>query len=264
MKLYIPTSSLNAENILTCESIVPESECVKRTFGYSSFEQLEELQQFKNCTLAFTKIPRFEIHDPNRENHPMVVEIDVLECKKIGLEPIGDGAEMYVTANPIPVSPTSTRLLFFKKTDLIYTRNNCSASAKCKLFDYFESRFEIVPESKFGAPLTSYIKDLKLPKLFPSYSESDYDKAKGFIWGFGIGVLCSVSPDTAKLIKIQKRIYDIISSTKTENVISNAFQSQLDQLDSQYTQNDPIQQSAKSKWKERANQITSIEFYKFA
>lgn len=272
MKLYIPTSSLNAENILSCESIVPANECIKRSFGpqfgssnecsekpigYSWFKTLKELQQFKNVTLVFTKIPKFEINDPNLEDYPMVVEIEVADTEKVGLELIGEKADtkIYASANPILVSPTTTHLLFFKEKDLKNTKNNCSVSAKCKLFEFFKPCFAIVPqsESEIGEQLTSYTQDLKIPKILPSYSENSYDKAKGFIWGFGLGTLLSMTPKTAQLLKIQKRIYDIISSTKADGAISNAFMSKVEELDSEYTQIE--RRFAKSKWEEHINQI---------
>lgn len=114
MKLYIPTSSLNADSILSCECVAPARECSKRVFGYSHFEILEELRQYDYCTLAFTKIPQFNIYDPTRENYPMVVEIEADTPEGYGLFYIGifDGIAVYASANPIIISPSNTNLLF--------------------------------------------------------------------------------------------------------------------------------------------------------
>lgn len=70
MRLYIPTSSLNADNILSCESIAPASECRRRKFGYSHFDVLPELRTFANVTLAFSKIPTFRLMIPTGNASP--------------------------------------------------------------------------------------------------------------------------------------------------------------------------------------------------
>ena len=72
---YIATSSLNIDNILSTESISPFPFYDTRSFGYNKFIQIDEL---KNCDsiLLFSEIPYFEIEDEQRENHPMVVQID--------------------------------------------------------------------------------------------------------------------------------------------------------------------------------------------
>ena len=48
MKLYIPTSSLNLDNILQAESISPLLFYAQRKTGYDSLELIEEVKQFQN------------------------------------------------------------------------------------------------------------------------------------------------------------------------------------------------------------------------
>lgn len=122
MKLYIPTSSLNADSILSCECVAPARECRKRVFGYSHFECLEELRQFDYCTLAFSKVPRFNIYDDTRVNYRMVVEIDLTSPDENGLSFVGicEDTDIFATANPIHLSPANTRLLFYKRDEMDY------------------------------------------------------------------------------------------------------------------------------------------------
>lgn len=114
MRLYIPTSSLNADNILSCESIAPASECRRRQFGYSHFDELPELRDFANVTLAFSKIPTFSVNDSDRECFAMVVAIDIEDLEKYQIQAIGNVADtdIFATANPISIPPSTTRLLF--------------------------------------------------------------------------------------------------------------------------------------------------------
>lgn len=263
MLLYIPTSSLNADSILSCECISPASICRKRTFGYSQFEALKELRQFDNYTLAFSKAPKFTIADNSRENYPMLVEVDIPSIDKCGLEHIGRifDTDIYATANPIWISPSNTRLLFANPRELDYTYHNCADSAKCKLFDFFKNKkaFAVIGNSQNGASLSSYLDSIYIPesKLTYTFSENDYDKVKGFIWGYGIGSLLSLSPESATLLRIQKRIYDIISAIRSDKFVSDTFKDELDQLDKEYSSYDPAQNEAKSKWNKICYEIAS-------
>lgn len=250
MKIYLPTSSLNADNILSCESISPANKCKQRDFGYSQFETLKELSGFSDYTIGFTKIPEFSVIDLTRENYPMIVEIDLNEKQTDQLVCIATKHEtdIYVTANPIIISPTNTKLLFFSRAARDYTFHNCADSAKCKLFDFFKNRFEVVPQGHLGERLTTYLHNVSIPQLDIPYSENAYNKVKGFIWGYGIGNLLSLSSDVAKLLRIQKRIYDIISSSKNDGYISDSLKEELENLDKEYSLYDPISKLVKSNW----------------
>ncbi len=260
MKLYIPTSSLNADSILSCECVAPARECSKRAFGYSHFEILEELRQYDYCTLAFTKVPQFNIYDPTRENYPMVVEIEADNPEGYGLSHIGifDGIAVYASANPIIISPSNTNLLFCRKQDLEYTFNSCSDSAKCKFFDFFKSHFHGVGYAEQGPTLSELLREISVPKLESTYSENAYDKAKGFIWGYALGLVYSLSPEIAKLLKIQKRVYDIISSIKSDGNIPDSLKLELETLDNEYSIYDPIPLIAKNRWNEKISILTTV------
>ena len=259
MKLYLPTSSLNADSILSCECVTPARECRKRIFGYSRFEPLEELRQFDYCTLAFSKVPRFNIYDDSRENYRMIVEIDIASPEEYGLSHVGiyEDTDIFTTANPIHISPANTRLLFYKKEEMDYVYHNCSDSAKCKFFDFFKFGFSYVTSSEEGAILANCVDNINIQKSEAKYSENDYNKVKGFIWGYAIGCILSRTPETANLLRIQKRIYDIISSTKNDAFIPDSLKSELIALDSEYTKFDPIQRLAKSRWNEYIKSVIS-------
>lgn len=259
MRIYIPTSSINADSILSCECVASASACRIRNFGYQHFELLPELQHFENVTLAFSKVPVFFLKDQLRENYPMVVEIELneAELKKFGIVKFNniDNVDIYATANPILVTPTNARLLFFKREHLDYTYHNCADSAKCKLFDFFSRRFSDVPPEVIGDSLDCYVKDIQVPNLQSGYSENDYNRVKGFIWGFGLGAFVSMTPEIAGLLKIQKRIYDIISSTKNDGYIPQNLKAELESLDKEYSTLDPVQAEAKTLWNDYLTKI---------
>lgn len=259
MLIYIPTTSINADSILSCECVAPAAVCRIRNFGYQNFESLPELRHFENVTLAFSKVPVFYINDQLRENYPMVVEIEIKEddinnAGFVKLKSV-EGVDIYATANPILITPTNARLLFFKTEHLDYTYHNCSDSAKCKLLDFFSRCFSDVRREVIGSSIASYVKDLQVPNLQLEYSENDYNRVKGFIWGFGLGAFVSMAPEIAGLLKIQKRIYDIISSTKNDGYIPQNLKAELESLDKEYSTLDPFHAEAKTLWNDYLTKV---------
>lgn len=250
MRLYIPTSSLNADNILSCESIAPAYECRKRIFGYSHFDVLPELERFNKVSLFFSKIPTFNTYDTERESFAMIVAVEVedLEKSKIRHLKTINGVDVFVTATPIQITPATAQFIFFDIRAKEYTLHSCADSAKCKLFDFYKSNFLIADSNSFGERLSAYVDIIDVPEIEPLFSENRFDKAKGFIWGYGMGSMMSIPSDAAKLLKIQKRIYDIVSSTKNENFIPPTLTEELSRLDNEFSTIDPNQKAIKNAW----------------
>jgi len=73
-KLYLPTSTLNFNNIFSSESISPLWFYGKRNFGYKRFEPVEP-NSFQNSILLYNHYPAFEIKDYEQDNYPMIIEI---------------------------------------------------------------------------------------------------------------------------------------------------------------------------------------------
>lgn len=251
MKLFIPTPSLNADNILSCECIAPATACRHRHFGYTRYETLPELRHFDNYSLAFTAIPDFSINDTARENFPMLVEIEVDNPSSINMSLVGtvQDVQVYATSTAIPITPGNTRLLFFKREHLDYTHHNCADSAKCKLFEFFKERMSVIERGQAQFTLSS-LGELTLPASAPSFSENDYDRAKGFLWGYALGAILSKSPEVASLVKIQKRIYDIVSSSRNDGHMRQPLQQEITDLDKEYSLSDSSAIRAREMWNE--------------
>lgn len=262
MRLYIPTSSLNADNILACEFITPPTLCKDPRFGYQNFEQIDILRKFATYTLAFSAIPSFYIKDIDQPyNFPMVVEIEVDNIEDAGFKLINeiDGVMLYATATPIPVHPGMLHLLFFDPMALKQTFINCESSARCKLFDYFcRGGFDVISKSAIKKPLDYYIHGISIPSIACEFSENAYDRTKGFIWGFAMGFLRSVQNDTAQLIRIRQRIYDIISASKSDGFISEQLLKEIENLDKEYSRYDPIRREAQSLWRNELALFTDM------
>lgn len=254
MKYYVATSSLNIENILSTESISPASSYKSRSFGYQSFNQLDELKSF-NCIMLFSVIPHFFIEDEQRENYPMIIQIDDdLQLNEI--REVGEycNCKIYAYAKTIHITPRSTQFYFFTDKARILSYHNCLDSKMCKLVDYFQFA-TICPSNVKLRDLIQEVNDSLCPTVSKDEdNQNQYNRVKGFICGYYIGAIKSLSINTAKMLKIQKRIYDIVASIENNKGQGNAvLNEELVRLDKEYMRLDPTTIHLKKLWDEFAN-----------
>lgn len=250
MKLFIATSSLNIDNILSTECIAPLSFYNARNYGYNTFCGLD-LIPFKNVLILFSKIPYFEIRDDEHDSRPIVLEIDIDE-KTTPLTHIfeNDGVHVYSLDNILNLSPFNTRILFYNVKDLNHSRLSCTDSLTNKLGDYFKfdlckGDFNLAYLSGLNIHVEDACKDYDAKVL----QNNKLNVVKGFIWGFYLGISKSVSSDSAVLLKIQKRIYDIVATLKNNGGFGNSsFYQELKQLDTGFRKFDPSMRRCKKMW----------------
>lgn len=250
MKLFIATSSLNIDNILSTECIAPLSFYNARNYGYNTFCGLD-LIPFKNVLILFSKIPYFEIRDDEHDSRPIVLEIDIDE-KTTPLTHIfeNDGVHVYSLDNILNLSPFNTRILFYNVKDLNHSRLSCTDSLTNKLGDYFKfdlckGDFNLAYLSGLSIHVEDTCKDYDAKVL----QNNKLNVVKGFIWGFYLGISKSVSSESAVLLKIQKRIYDIVATLKNNGGFGNSsFYQELKQLDTDFRKFDPSMRRCKKMW----------------
>lgn len=250
MKLFIATSSLNIDNILSTECIAPLSFYNARNYGYNTFCGLN-LIPFKNVLILFSKIPYFEIRDDEHDSRPIVLEIEIDE-KTTPLTHIfeNDGVHVYSLDNCLNLSPFNTRILFYNVKDLNHSRLSCSDSLTNKLGDYFKfdlckGDFNLAYLSGLNIHVEDACKDYDTKVL----QNNNLNVVKGFIFGFYLGISKSVSSDSAVLLKIQKRIYDIVATLKNNGGSGNSsFYQELKQLDTDFRKFDPSMRRCKKMW----------------
>lgn len=252
---YIVTSSLNIENILSTESISPVSFYKLRSFGYQSFYQLDELRDF-NCILLFSAIPHFFIDDEQRENYPMIIQIDD-DLQLSDIKEVGEycGCKIYAYTKTIYITPTSAKFLFFTDKARILSYHNCLDSKMCKLIDYFQLATVYPPSNIELRDLVQGVDALLCPPIsIDEDNQNQYNRVKGFIYGYYMGVIRSLSVNTATMLKIQRRIYDIVASIESNKGQSNTvLNEELVQLDKRYVQLDPTIIRLKELWKKFAD-----------
>jgi hypothetical protein len=121
MKLYIPTCTLNFNNIFSTESISPAAFYTKRDFGNKRYFKVEA-NAFDNVVLLYSKYPYFHVSDRDMENYSLVIEIDSEDYSSDKFQKVNDndGVEVFVSNSTIFFNPFHTKVFFFK----VGTRDN--------------------------------------------------------------------------------------------------------------------------------------------
>lgn len=255
MKYYIALSSLNIDNILSSESISPYSFYEKRDFGYRSFQKIKNVTH-QNDILLFSQLPYFTIQDADSENYPMVIEIEDDKQLNKKIRKISSTAKEYDAFQcneSIYLNPWNCKILFFTQQAITLARLKCEDSLCNKLGHLF--RIELISQNK-SILLTDILKDLSFqesPFNLPKFVvDSKINKIKGFLFAYYLGITKSLSQDTAQLLSIQKRIYNIVASVINNKGISNEhFNEELRILDTQYNEIDPHKKELREIWSEK-------------
>lgn len=130
-KLYIPTSTLNFNNILSSESISPKAFYSVRGFGYSRWQDVEENAN-ENVTLLYEQPFSFTRPKSDLEDHPMLVEI--ITDKDFQML---DNGVLYCDFT-IYLSPWRTRFIFFSEQDRRVVLSMSESSLETKMLGLYQ------------------------------------------------------------------------------------------------------------------------------
>ena len=120
-KFYIPTSTLNFNNILSSESISPKAFYDKRGFGYFRWATVPE-NPFDNATALYDNLCNFVRPKSDVEDHPLLIEVLLDETRLTQAE------GFWYCDHTIYLAPTTTRFLFYTETDKTITLSMSEAS----------------------------------------------------------------------------------------------------------------------------------------
>ncbi|MDX9695965.1 MAG: hypothetical protein RBT49_09260, partial [Bacteroidales bacterium] len=224
MKLFIPTSSLNFNNIMSCESVSPISFYMQRNFGYKTFEKVE-LNVLNNSFLLYEVFPKFQIPKSEIVNYPMVVEVDI-DSELEGLKKLHNG--IWQIDRTVYLNPFSSRIYFYTSEHKRTILSRSDSSAETKLVSLYMNNIEV-----FQGEMQEYnlnaISDL--PSL--NYQEVENDNQKNKIKGFAYAYLIAANNSTSKEnVQLKNLINKIInlSSAIVNSVSGYGTQQQNDEL----------------------------------
>ena len=226
MKYYIPTSSLNFNNILSTESLSPKSFYERRGFGYSRWFSVEE-NSIEYLTLLYDTPHMFERPKSDIEDHPMLIEINVDD----EFPKVTDG--VYYTDRTIYLNPWQTKFFFFTEKDKTTALSLSDSSLETKLVrlyqkkisvQQFEDTYPIVPKDSITIPASD----------IDSLVEEDYviNKMKGLLYGYYIGANLSSTKENVQKLDTLREIRNIFSSVlfSYDKIPSSAQHLRLNEL----------------------------------
>ena len=113
MKLYIPTCTLNFNNIFSTESISPKADYQNRGFGNKRFYSVEA-NSLDGVVLLYSKYPRYDVEETELENYPMVIEIESEDYPNgiITKQFTNSDVDIYASASTIYLNPFHSKVYF--------------------------------------------------------------------------------------------------------------------------------------------------------
>ena len=225
MKYYIPTSSLNFNNILSTESISPKSFYERRGFGYSRWFTVEE-NSIEHLTLLYDKPHMFERPQSDIEDHPMLIEIDVDD----EFSKLTDG--VFYTNRTIYLNPWQTKFIFFAEKDKTTALSLSDSSLETKLVRLYQRKIYV---HQFEGTYSIAQKD-SIPPIgdIDGLVEEDYviNKMKGLLYGYYIGANLSSTKENVQKLDALREIQNIFSSVLSsyDKTPSSAQRTRLNEL----------------------------------
>lgn len=230
MRLYIPTCTLNFNNILSSESISPIGFYARRSFGNKRFYPVYANDK-EQVILLYSKYPRFKVEENDLENFPMVIEIESEDYKEGFFEKANehDGVETYLCYHTINLNPFHCRIYFNSYQERLGVLSKAEQSLENKFYRLYAANIDIKSEYKrtfLGAAKDLFTQSEKDDFLWnPSYAKCEInngsidvsrdvllDRIKGFIYCYLIGANSSVSNEVGKLKALSRILRNTLSA----------------------------------------------------
>ncbi|MFC1777320.1 hypothetical protein ACFL3I_08260 [Pseudomonadota bacterium] len=210
--LYIPTSTLNFNSILSTESISPVAICASRDFGNNRFEKVDP-NPFDNLLLLYDRYPNFNIEDQERDNFPMVLR---LSAKRVSREALKtayelEGINVYICTQTIYLDPSSAVFYFPTSNAKKIAIAKAEPSLATKLVSLYEPFFQVqdfrLESFDWSKSKIEGIKDNPNTAIDECCkSDIRINRLKGFVYGYILGAYRST--DT-KMVQLASEIGEI-------------------------------------------------------
>ena len=203
-RYYIPTSTLNFNNILSTESISPYMFYLKRGYGYSRWQKINE-NALDNSIVLYEEPFSFTRNNDEVEDHPLLVEIFSDE----NFQKVEKG--VYISKNTIYLTPENTKFIFFSEKYKRTTLSLSDFSLETKMLRLYQEKLSV--ETYKESPYKPLKKDPN-----KNLSEEDIskdcqiNKIKGMLYGYYIGAVLSTSFENVHKKTLLENIYNIFSS----------------------------------------------------
>ncbi len=204
--LYIPTTTLNFNNILSTGSISPVTVYAARKFGYKQFEVVEP-NPFKNVLLLYSRYPEFTIEDADRDSHPLVLRIPYNHLPRTLKKHFCHKADVtiYSCDQTIYFAPASVDIFFSSPSARQTALAKSEPSLTTKLVELYQPLIRVpqpgeVDAFEWSDKILEGILDGDREETLRSCDVDDrINRLKGFACGYIIGAYNSVDANISRL-----------------------------------------------------------------
>lgn len=224
MKLYIPTCTLNFNNIFSTESISPAIQYMKRGFGNKRYYKVEA-NNLDNVVLLYSKYPHYHVDNGELENSALVIEIESDDYPKEKFTMVNekDGVEVYASSSTIYFNPYRCSIYFDSYQDETSVMTKAEQSLENKYSKLYRRNFRIRQEKSWS------FSDLFHSKDYFDWKESFvgnamdidtadisedilFDRLKGCFVCYLLGANMSVSKDVSRLKQLARKMKNTLSA----------------------------------------------------
>lgn len=234
MKYYIPTSSLNFNNILSSESISPSSFYGKRGFGYSRWTEVEE-NNVSDVILLYDKPFVFERPISDTEDHPMLVELETHE----EFPSLASG--VYYSDHTIFLNPWDCLFIFFKDQHRTIAMSLSDSSLETKMIGLYKNRIVV---KDFPSHYDYHFDETPHVELSEEAIKNDVllNKMKGLLYGYYIGAMLSSTHEIIQKLRALREIQNIFASvlSSDQRILSQSQKERLSNLFSLLNRQHPL------------------------
>lgn len=206
---YIPTSSLNFNNILSSESISPKAFYSSRSFGYSRWASIPE-NPFENSIVLYDQLYELKRPKSDFEDHPMIIEVAVDDTEETKLVRVSE--HILLCDHTIYIDPFSSNIYFFNETDKRIALSMSDSSIETKMVHLYRSKIKVIETPQVQFPCIDSSQEMQ--SLNESQIEVDkkLNRMKGLLYGYYIGAILSASKEDVVKLNDAREIYDILAA----------------------------------------------------
>lgn len=187
MKLYLPTTSLNFNDIFATESISPKYFYQNRSYG-TKRHFTTELSLSEYYITLFKEIPYFDLIDSSNneyEEYPIVLELNI-DSELYKLIKVNDN--VYLSYRTIYLNFDNVKVLFFSESDRKIIIAKSEIVSETKTISKYKNKFIVINKNLTSSFNLSIIPTPTLGNEEELYNELKKDRIfnhiKGFYYGY--------------------------------------------------------------------------------
>ncbi len=238
MKYYIRTLRSNLDNILSSESVSPYCFYLSRGFGYQRFDRLKDDTEEHSLRID-TKL--FE-----DEEDVVYIEIDNEDPQLVGVS-VQKNQDSFLINKPFYLYPWNCRILFKGIEDAKSSLFICRSSLTNKMWNFFPTGIAEIGE-KLGKLKVKRDKIVSVP--VDINDDVKRNRLKGFLFAYYWGYCKSLSPNLARMLQAELRIYGIATVLAGLRSPSAEMLNEVDRQKKVFNQFDPNRALLKKRWDE--------------